>query len=226
MPIGEYGPYPERLRDQFDRVIWRFRTGAQWREMSGEFGPWPTVYGRFRVWKNAGVFTARKPQTSRNTPGKKGRRGGTERAERQKRTWACRQGVLVPRRPRPLAQTGVESNGTAAPAALLLAVGSLVLPLRSHGHPGSHRCHCPHARYCPDPRHPAHGHHHPRRRPARRLPQRKGRLADRLVLRLLRTADPLGTTAGRTDHRLLEAPPRPITCLRGPEWQEKTALCE
>jgi transposase len=26
--------------------------------MPGEFGPWPTVYGRFRVWRNAGVFTA------------------------------------------------------------------------------------------------------------------------------------------------------------------------
>ncbi|WUP22211.1 hypothetical protein OG798_54970 (plasmid) [Streptomyces sp. NBC_00271] len=23
-----------------------------------EFGPWPTVYGRFRVWRDAGVFTA------------------------------------------------------------------------------------------------------------------------------------------------------------------------
>jgi hypothetical protein len=26
--------------------------------MPGEFGPWVTVYGRFRVWRNAGVFTA------------------------------------------------------------------------------------------------------------------------------------------------------------------------
>jgi len=58
LPIGEYGPYPERLRDQFEGVIWRFRTGAQRREMPGESGPWPTVYGRFRVWRNAGVFTA------------------------------------------------------------------------------------------------------------------------------------------------------------------------
>jgi transposase len=58
LPIGEYGPYPERLRDQFEGVIWRFRTGSQWREMPGEFGRWPTVYGRFRVWRNAGVFTA------------------------------------------------------------------------------------------------------------------------------------------------------------------------
>jgi transposase len=26
--------------------------------MPEEFGPWPTVYGRFRVWRNAGVFTS------------------------------------------------------------------------------------------------------------------------------------------------------------------------
>ncbi|WP_346158473.1 transposase, partial [Nonomuraea recticatena] len=40
LPIGEYGPYPERLRQQFEGVIWRFRTGGQWREMPQEFGAW------------------------------------------------------------------------------------------------------------------------------------------------------------------------------------------
>jgi transposase len=58
LPVGEYGPYPVKLRDQFEGVIWRFRSGAQWREMPEQFGPWPTVYGRFRVWRDAGVFTA------------------------------------------------------------------------------------------------------------------------------------------------------------------------
>ncbi|MFG2639134.1 transposase, partial [Streptomyces sp. NPDC048362] len=58
LPIGEYGPYPGRLRTQLEGVIWWFRAGAQWREMPDEFGPWPTVYGRFRVWRDAGVFTA------------------------------------------------------------------------------------------------------------------------------------------------------------------------
>ncbi len=58
LPIGRYGPYPERLREQFEGVIWRFRSSAQWREMPAEFGPWATVYGRFRVWRDAGVFTA------------------------------------------------------------------------------------------------------------------------------------------------------------------------
>jgi transposase len=44
LPIGRYGPYPEQLRQQFEGVIWRFRTGGQWREMPQEFGPWPTVH--------------------------------------------------------------------------------------------------------------------------------------------------------------------------------------
>ncbi len=58
LPIGRYGPYPERLREQFEGVIWRFRSSGQWREMPSEFGPWATVYGRFRVWRDAGVFSA------------------------------------------------------------------------------------------------------------------------------------------------------------------------
>jgi transposase len=48
-------------------VTRRQLTNEQWkliepylprREMPREFGPWPTVYGRFRVWRDAGVFTA------------------------------------------------------------------------------------------------------------------------------------------------------------------------
>ena len=46
LPIGEYGPYPERLRQQFEGVIWRFKTGGQWREMPTEFGAWSTVHNR------------------------------------------------------------------------------------------------------------------------------------------------------------------------------------
>ncbi|MFE4356718.1 transposase, partial [Kitasatospora sp. NPDC056800] len=38
LPIGRFGPYPERLREQFEGVIWRFRCSAQWREMPSEFG--------------------------------------------------------------------------------------------------------------------------------------------------------------------------------------------
>lgn len=58
LPIGRYGPYPERLREQFEGVIWRFRTGSQWGEMPPEFGSWSTVYDRFAQWRNSGVFEA------------------------------------------------------------------------------------------------------------------------------------------------------------------------
>jgi transposase len=56
LPIGEYGPYPAQLRQQFEGVIWRFKTGGQWREMPREFGAWSTVSNRFRQWRDAGVF--------------------------------------------------------------------------------------------------------------------------------------------------------------------------
>lgn len=39
-------------------MIWRFRTGGQWREMPQEFGAWSTVHNRFRQWRDAGVFGA------------------------------------------------------------------------------------------------------------------------------------------------------------------------
>ncbi len=58
LPIGGFGPYPQRLRWQFEGVVWRFRTGGQWREMPREFGAWPTVSNRFRQWRDAGVFDA------------------------------------------------------------------------------------------------------------------------------------------------------------------------
>lgn len=58
LPIGQYRPYPERLRQQFEGVIWRFRVGGQWREMPREFGAWSTVSNRFRQWRGAGVFEA------------------------------------------------------------------------------------------------------------------------------------------------------------------------
>ncbi|WP_435616449.1 transposase, partial [Streptomyces sp. 1222.5] len=56
LPIGEYGPYPERLRQQFEGVIWKFCSGAQWREVPDRFGTWSTVHNRFRQWRDAGVF--------------------------------------------------------------------------------------------------------------------------------------------------------------------------
>lgn len=58
LPIGEYGPYPFRLRQQFEGVVRRFRAGARWRETPAGFGAWSTVHNRFRQWRDAEVFEA------------------------------------------------------------------------------------------------------------------------------------------------------------------------
>ena len=58
LPIGRSGPYPQRLREQVEAVIWRFRTGGQWRRLPAGFGPWQSTYDAFARWRDAGVFTA------------------------------------------------------------------------------------------------------------------------------------------------------------------------
>nr|WP_051866429.1 IS5 family transposase [Streptosporangium roseum] len=55
LPLGERGPIPD-LRRQFNAVMWRFRTGSPWRDLPAEYGPWSTVYDRFRSWATTGVF--------------------------------------------------------------------------------------------------------------------------------------------------------------------------
>jgi hypothetical protein len=37
-------------------VLWALCSGAAWRDMPERFGPWSTVYQRFRDWRNCGAF--------------------------------------------------------------------------------------------------------------------------------------------------------------------------
>ena len=47
-----------RLSDRLmlDGVIWGLCPGAAWRDIPERFGPWSTVYQRFRGWRNKGTF--------------------------------------------------------------------------------------------------------------------------------------------------------------------------
>ncbi|MET8386586.1 IS5 family transposase [Streptosporangium canum] len=56
LPVAATGPLPRRARDQFNGILWRFRTGSGWRDVPERYGPWSTLYSRFNNWAKAGVF--------------------------------------------------------------------------------------------------------------------------------------------------------------------------
>jgi len=37
-------------------MLWVARTGAAWRDLPAQFGPWETVHGRYRRWRSAGIW--------------------------------------------------------------------------------------------------------------------------------------------------------------------------
>ncbi len=43
-------------RTVVDAILWRLKTGAPWRDLPARYGPWQTVYSRFRRWQRAGVW--------------------------------------------------------------------------------------------------------------------------------------------------------------------------
>jgi transposase len=53
LPLGACGPIPD-LRNQFNAVMWRFRTGSPWRDVPERYGHWSTIYDRFRIWAHDG----------------------------------------------------------------------------------------------------------------------------------------------------------------------------
>jgi len=56
------GPSPKGGRPRKDdramleAMIWRDRSGARWRDIPKEYGPWQSVYSRFRKWKKIKLF--------------------------------------------------------------------------------------------------------------------------------------------------------------------------
>jgi hypothetical protein len=52
-PIGRP---PEDHRTILAGMLWIVQTGAAWRDLPPTFGPWPTVYSRFRRWRQAGLW--------------------------------------------------------------------------------------------------------------------------------------------------------------------------
>ena len=53
------GPRSKRGdRDFINAVVWKVKTGVQWRDLHERFGNWKTVYNRFYRWAHAGRWEA------------------------------------------------------------------------------------------------------------------------------------------------------------------------
>ena len=43
-------------RERLDAILYWLNMGIPWRDLPERFGPWQSVYSRFRVWTKAGVW--------------------------------------------------------------------------------------------------------------------------------------------------------------------------
>src|SRR5690606_9528598 len=53
---GHRGNQWKDHRTMINGILWILRTGAPWRDLPKEFGPWKTVYERFRLWSRDGFW--------------------------------------------------------------------------------------------------------------------------------------------------------------------------
>jgi transposase len=54
-PIRRGGPRRDD-RKTLNGILWVLRSGAPWRDLLDELGPWSSVYQRYRDWRNQRVF--------------------------------------------------------------------------------------------------------------------------------------------------------------------------
>jgi transposase len=53
---GKAGNPYRAHRDVLNGIFWILRSGAAWRDLPERYGPWTTIYDRFRRWRNNGLF--------------------------------------------------------------------------------------------------------------------------------------------------------------------------
>lgn len=55
-PRAKTGRPPSDRRKIMDGIVWILRTGAPWRDLPEEFGPWSTVWDLFDKWNGDGTL--------------------------------------------------------------------------------------------------------------------------------------------------------------------------
>ena len=56
LPPRQAGKPRQDDRRILNGILWKLATGAPWRDVPERYGPWPTVYTRFRRWTVGGVW--------------------------------------------------------------------------------------------------------------------------------------------------------------------------
>ena len=56
LPPRQAGKRRKDDRLVIDGILWKLATGAPWRDVPERYGPWQSVYTRFRRWRRAGVW--------------------------------------------------------------------------------------------------------------------------------------------------------------------------
>ena len=58
LPISKnrVGRPPKNHRLMIEGICWVLRTGAPWRDLPAEFGPWQSVYSRLREWSKKSTW--------------------------------------------------------------------------------------------------------------------------------------------------------------------------
>lgn len=54
--IGDKGRPRREPREMLNGIFWIARSGAAWRDLPERYGPWQTVYERFREWSESGLI--------------------------------------------------------------------------------------------------------------------------------------------------------------------------
>jgi transposase len=57
-PRAKTGRPPRNRREIVDGILWILRTGAPWRDLPKDFGPWKTVWDLFDLWNGDGTLDA------------------------------------------------------------------------------------------------------------------------------------------------------------------------
>ncbi len=53
---GKRGRPPKDNRHMLNAMVWLARSGAPWRDLPERYGPWESVYSRFRKWIDDGIL--------------------------------------------------------------------------------------------------------------------------------------------------------------------------